>query len=165
MENKITIREVTAEKDVAIFWEQLYAYFKRDIFPNPNAEEREYFLGNEYRNAIREIHSREQDKCHFLFFYRNGRNIGFAMSVIYTSEDGKCFILEFCVYPEYRGNGTGKECAKELLCWAKENGARYAELNYGGDERRLRFWKSRGFVENGVDEYGEPLMILPPESL
>lgn len=41
-------------------------------------------------------------------------------------------------------------------------GARYAELNYGGDERRLRFWKRVGFVENGADEWGEPLMLLPP---
>lgn len=49
-----------------------------------------------------------------------------------------------------------------LLEWAKEHGARYAELNYGGDERRLRFWKRVGFVENGVDEWGEPLMLLPP---
>lgn len=49
-----------------------------------------------------------------------------------------------------------------LLEWAQEHGARYAELNYGGDERRLRFWKRVGFVENGVDEWGEPLMLLPP---
>ena len=70
--------------------------------------------------------------------------------------------MEFCVYPEYRGNGTGKECAKVLLNWAEENGALYAELNYGGNDRRLRFWKCVGFIENGVDEWGEPLMILPP---
>ena len=63
------------------------------------------------------------------------------MPVIYTSEDGKCFVMEYCVYPEYRGNGTGKECAKVLLSWAKGNGALYAELNYGSNDRRLRFWK------------------------
>lgn len=43
-----------------------------------------------------------------------------------------------------------------------ENGARYAELNYGGHERRLHFWESVGFRKNGADEWGEPLMILPP---
>lgn len=69
---------------------------------------------------------------------------------------------EFCVYPEFRGNGTGRACAAVLLDWAKARGARYAELNYGGDERRLRFWRRIGFVENGVDEWGEPLMLLPP---
>ena len=85
------------------------------------------------------------------------------MPVIYTTEDGKCFLMEFCVYPEFRGNGTGKECAKVLLNWAKENGAFYAELNYGGDIRRERFWQSAGFMRNGFDEWGDPLMILPPK--
>ena len=70
--------------------------------------------------------------------------------------------FKFCVYPEFRGNGTGRACAAVLLDWAKARGARYAELNYGGDERRLRFWRRIGFVENGVDEWGEPLMLLPP---
>lgn len=82
--------------------------------------------------------------------------------MIYTSEDGKCFIMEYCVYPEYRGKGMGRECADVLLDWARANGALYAELNYGGNDRRLRFWKSVGFIENGVDEWGEPLMLLPP---
>ena len=84
------------------------------------------------------------------------------MPVIFTSEDGKCFIMEFCVYPEFRGNGTGKECAGVLLDWAKENGALYAELNHGSNQRRRHFWETVGFIENGADEWGEPLMILPP---
>ena len=162
MENQITIREAITENDVALFWEQLHTYYKRDMFPDPNAEERDYFLGDEYRSTMQQIHGRTQDRCYYLFFQRDGQDIGFALPVIYTSEDGKCFIMEYCVYPEYRGNGTGKECAKILLNWAVENGARYAELNYGGNDRRLRFWKSVGFIENGVGEWGEPLMILPP---
>ena len=162
MENQITIREAITDNDVALFWEQLHTYYKRDMFPDPNAEERDYFLGDEYRSTMQQIHDRTQDRCYYLFFQRNGQDIGFVLPVIYTFEDGKCFIMEFCVYPEYRGNGTGKECAKVLLNWAEENGALYAELNYGGNDRRLRFWKSVGFIENGVDEWGEPLMILPP---
>lgn len=163
MENQITIREAVTENDVALFWEQLHTYYKRDVFPDPNAEERDNFLGDEYRSTMQEIHGRPQDRCYYLFFQRNGQDIGFALPVIYTSEDGKCFIMEYCVYPEYRGNGTGKECAKVLLNWAEENGSLYAELNCGGDDRRPRFWKSVGFIENGVDEWGEPLMILPPK--
>ena len=108
------------------------------------------------------LHDRAQDRCRYLFFHRDGQDIGFAMPIIYTTEDGKCFIMEFCVYPEKRGEGTGKECAKVLLEWAKENGALYAELNCSGDERRVRFWESAGFCRNGADEWGEPLMILPP---
>ena len=164
MENPITIREAVTENDAAAFWEQLHMYFKRDIFPDPNDRNREYFLSDsEYRAHVQKIHDRPEDRCFYLFFHRNGQDIGFAMPVIYTSEDGKCFVMEYCVYPEYRGNGTGKHCAKALLDWAKGNGALYAELNYGGDMRRERFWQSLGFVKNGFDEWGEPLMILPPK--
>ena len=162
MENQITIREAVTETDVAAFWEQLHIYNKRDMFLDPDAEERDYFLGDEYRSTMRDIHDRTQDRCYYLFFQRNGQDIGIAIPVIYTTEDGKCFIMEYCVYPEFRGNGTGKECARVLLDWAKEHGALYAELNNGSNERRRHFWESVGFVENGADEWGEPLMILPP---
>ena len=162
MENQITIREAITENDVALFWEQLHTYHKRDIFTAPENEDLDYFLGAEYQDHMMKVRQRPQDHAYFLFFCRGEQDIGFAMPVIFTSEDGKCFIMEFCVYPECRGNGTGKECAKVLLNWAEENGALYAELNYGGNDRRLRFWKSVGFIENGVDEWGEPLMILPP---
>ena len=162
MENQITIREAVTDTDVAAFWEQLHTYHKRDIFPVPNSEDLEYFLGSEYHDHMMQIHSRQQDRCFFLFFHRNGQDIGFALPVIYTTEDGKCFIMEFCVYPEFRGNRTGKECARVLLDWAKEHGALYAELNHGGNERRRHFWETVGFIENGADEWGEPLMILPP---
>jgi len=162
MENQITIREAITENDVALFWEQLHTYYKRDIFTATENEDPDHFLGAEYRDHMMAVRQRPQDRAYFLFFCRDGRDIGFTMPVIFTSEDGKCFIMEFCVYPEYRGNATGKECAKVLLNWAEENCALYAELNYGGNDRRLRFWKSVGFIENGVDEWGEPLMILPP---
>ena len=162
MNNSITIREAVTETDVASFWEQLHTYHKRDIFPGPDREDLEYFLGSAYHDHMMKIYSRPQDRCFFLFFHRNGQDIGFAMPVIFTSEDGKCFIMEFCVYPQFRGNGTGKDCAGVLLGWAKEHGALYAELNHGSNERRQRFWESVGFLSNGADEWGEPLMILPP---
>ena len=162
MENQITIREAVRSTDIAAFWEQLHTYHKRDIFPDPDSEDLEYFLGSEYYDHMMKIHSRPQDRCYYLFFHRDGQDIGFSMPVIFTSEDGKCFIIEYCVYPEFRGNGTGKECARVLLDWAKENGALYAELNHGSNERRRHFWETVGFVENGADEWGEPLMILPP---
>ena len=162
MENQITIREAITETDVAVFWEQLHLYHKRDIFPDPESEDLEHFLGSEYYDHMMKIHSRPQDRCYFLFFLRDGHDTGFAMPVIFTSEDGKCFIMEYCVYPEFRGNGTGKECARVLLDWARENGALYAELNHGSNERRRHFWETVGFIENGADEWGGPLMILPP---
>lgn len=162
MENQTTIREAVTEDEIAYFWEQLYLYFKRDILAGKSIEDLSYFLGSEYHEQMMNLHGRQQDRCFFLFFERGGQDIGFAMPVIYTMEDGKCFIMEFSVYPEHRGNGIGRECARVLLDWASEKGALYAELNYGGDERRERFWQSVGFIQNGSDEWGDPLMILPP---
>ena len=162
MENKITVREAITEKDKAKFWEELSAYFKRDLFPE-DSEDREYFLGSEYREHMEEIHERETDKAYYTFFCRAGEDIGFAVPVIFTSEDGKCFIMEFCVLPQYRGNGTGKDCAAALMDWAYERGSEYFELNSGGHERRERFWGGLGFIQNGHDEWGEALMIMPPK--
>ncbi len=162
MENQITIREAITETDAAAFWEQLHVYYKRDIFPDPTDADGTYFLGEEHRAAVQKVHDRGQDRCYYLFFSRDGQDIGFSMPVIFTSEDGKCFIMEFCIYPEFRGSGTGTACARLLLDWAEKHGAQYAELNYGSNARRRRFWERIGFIENGADEWGEPLMMLPP---
>lgn len=163
MDNQIIIREAVTEADIEVFWAQLYAYYRRDILSDPEDGDREHFLGGEYRSHMQAIHDRPQDRCWYLFFERDGADIGFAMPVIFTSEDGKCFLTDFCVFPEFRGGGTGTQCAQALLRWAKERGAQYAELNYGGDARRKRFWSRIGFLPNGRDEWGEPLMLLPPE--
>lgn len=122
MENRITVREAVTEIEIAAFWEQLYNYYKRDIFPDSVDGEQNHFLGGEYRQHMEIIHKRPQDRCYYLLFYQNEQNVGFAMPVIYTSEDGKCFIMDFCVYPEFRGNGMGKECARALLKWAEKKG-------------------------------------------
>ena len=162
--NSITIYEAKTEANIRRFRAELGAYHTRDIIPgDEDREELSYFLGEEYRGQIEALRTRERDPLHFLFLRREGEEIGFAMPVIYGSEDGKCFLLEFCVYPAFRGNGTGRACAEALLAWAKERGMRYAELNAGSDPRRQRFWGRLGFRPNGADEWGEPLMLLPPE--
>ena len=163
MNDQISIREAITETDVASFWAQLRVYQQRDILPDPEDESLDYFLSEDYRSQVQAVHDRKQNPLYYLFFRRHGQDIGFAMPAIFTTEDGKCFIMEFCVYPQYRGGGTGTQCAQALLRWAKERGAVYAELNYGGDERRQRFWARLGFVPNGADEWGEPLILLPPE--
>ena len=143
MENRITIREAVTENDVAAFLGAASCLSQAGHFsPTPMTDELEYFLGSGYHDRMMKIYSRPQDRCFFLFFQRDGRDIGFAVPVLFTSEDGKCFIMEYCVYPEFRGNGTGRECAGALLDWAKERGALYAELNCGGSERRRHFWKN-----------------------
>ena len=161
MKNEITIREAVTEQEIAFFWAQLRAYFSRDIFPDPDSGEKAHFLDDQYRSHMDALHQR-QDRCRYLFFVRDGADIGFALPVIFTSEDGKCFLCEFCVFPEFRGNGTGTKCGERFLDWARSMGAAYVELNCDTPQRQ-RFWGRLGFRENGVDEWGMPLMMLPPE--
>ncbi len=161
--DKISIREALTETHIEKFWSELHEYHKRDIFPDPEDEDREYFLDDtQYRSHMDKLHRREHDRSRYLFFRRGSADIGFAMAVIYDSEDGKCFLMEFCVFPEYRGKGCGSACAEAFKAWAKENGSKYIELNFDTEHRR-RFWSRRGFVSNGCDEWGVKLMLLPPE--
>ena len=41
---------------------------------------------------------------------------------------------------------------------SKQDGAAYYEINFAKEDS-IRFWKSLGFVENWIDEYGEKLFI------
>lgn len=161
MDKQIIIRELTAPNDIARFWEELYTHFRRDVFPDPEDADLTYVLGPKYRTSIERLHDRETDSLHYLFFQKNGIDIGFAMIVIYTSEDEKCFILEFGVFPDFRGNGTGRFCAAALLEWARERGAAYFALN-ADTEQRQRFWSYSGFRVVGEDEHGLPLLLLEP---
>ena len=162
MDSQITIRELTAPSDIALFWDQLYAYYRRDIFPDPADEELARALGPEFRATIEACHAREANPLRYLFFERGNRQIGFTSTTIYASEDGKCFIADFCVLPEFRGNGTGRACAAALLDWGRACGAAYFELSTFTDRRR-RFWGRVGFRPNGANEWGDPLLLLPPE--
>ena len=162
MKNEITIREAVTEQEIGFFWTQLRAYFSRDIFPDPDSGEKAHFLDNQYRSHMDSLHQRQQDRCYYLLLSRNGADIGLALPVLYHTEDGKCFLCEFCVFPEFRGNGTGTKCGERFLVWARSMGAAYVELNCDTPQRQ-RFWGRLGFRENGVDEWGMPLMLLPPE--
>ena len=101
---------------------------------------------------------RETDKQHMIYFVKDEERIGAASYCIYQSEDGKCFILDYWVFPEYRGNRIGHICFEALELYTKMDGAVYYELN-SEKENSIRFWKSLGFVENGKDEYDMLLLI------
>lgn len=156
MNNEIMVCECIEMTEQERFWKYLKEYFVRDIaFGESDCLE-------EYRQNITALHDRAENPVHYLVFRQNGQEIGFALTVIYQTEDGKQFILEFCVFPEFRGGGTGKRCAAALLSWGRENGAKFAELNAEEDARQ-RFWTYMGFVPNGRDQWGQPLMLLPPQ--
>jgi GNAT superfamily N-acetyltransferase len=101
---------------------------------------------------------RDKDKHHLIYFMKDGKRIGAASYCIYKSEDGKCFILDYWIFEEYRNNNLGHLCFEKLEEVTKRDGATYYEIN-SLKEDSIRFWKSLGFVENGIDEYGEKLFI------
>ena len=152
----IKIEEIPIEK-LSEFWDCHFNYLINDEIIN-DAEAIEYFKGEEYRSILKAHMIRETDKQHMIYFVKDEERIGAASYCIYQSEDGKCFILDYWVFPEYRGNRIGHICFEALEIYTKMDGAVYYELN-SETENSIRFWKSLGFVENGKDEYDMLLLI------
>ena len=114
MNKTIHIREAVTPEEVERFWQELHAYHARDIFPDPAEEDRAYFLDDsQYRAAVQRIHDRDGDRCYYLLFRREGRDIGFALTALYPSEDGKCFVMEDIVLRE--SVGTCIRCGDPLF--------------------------------------------------
>ena len=152
----IWIEEIPAEQ-AGTFWDLHIRYLADDGIVS-DEEDLAYFAGSEYRGILEAHMKRETDRHHLVFFVRDGERIGAASYCTYQSEDGKCFILDFWVFPAFRGNGTGRRCFAALEQYTKANGATYYEINSEKPDS-VRFWKSLGFTENGTDEYGMPLFI------
>ena len=154
--SNITIEEVPVE-GMEEFWKLHIRYLVEDGIIE-DEEDIEYFQGEEYRGILEEYMKREEDRHHMVYFMRDGERIGAASYCTYQSEDGKCFLMDFWVFPAFRGNGTGRLCYEALEQYTKADGAVYYELN-SEKEDSVRFWKSLGYKENGVDEYEMPLFI------
>lgn len=161
----ITIEEI-AKKDLASYWPLHWAYLNRDIFPHitlsapADDEDRAYFSGPEYRGTLERFMDRTPDTAHMVYFVQEGRRIGCAQYVTYKSEDGKCLLMDFWVFPEFRGGGQGHECFYALSAHVASDGASYFEINVS-NERNHRFWQGLGFTDSGHDEHGQPLMHGP----
>lgn len=152
----IQIEEISLE-NINEFWDAHLKYLIEDEFIK-DEESILYFSGRDYRGVLEDHMMRKQDKQHMAYFSRNGKRIGAVSYCTYQSEDGKCFILDFWVFPPFRGNGTGHRCFEVFENHTKNDGAMYYELN-SNKEDSIRFWKSIGFTEGGKDEYGMLLFI------
>ena len=152
----IIIEEIPVER-INEFWEIHIKYLVDDGIIS-DEEDIAYFTGKEYRGILEDHMIRSTDKQHMVYFCRDGERIGAASYCTYQSEDGKCFILDYWVFPQFRGNGTGHRCFEALEQYTKADGAQYYELN-STKENSIRFWKSMGFVENGKDEYDMLLLV------
>lgn len=152
----IEIREIPIA-EIGEFWKEHIKYLTDDGIIR-DEEDIAYFSSEEYRGVIKEHIERDTDKHHLIYFAENDKKVGACSYCIYQSEDGKCFILDFWIFPHFRGSGVGHRCFKALEEHTKNDGAKYYELN-SAKEDSIRFWTSNGFVENGRDEYGEKLFI------
>ena len=141
----ITIEEIPVE-NICEFWDIHLKYLIGDGIIE-DEEDVGYFSGDEYREVIKAHMQRERDRHHMVYFVEEGARIGAAQFNTYQSEDGKCFILDFWVFPGYRGNGTGHRCFSALEDYTAADGAKYYELN-SQKEDSVRFWRSLGFAEN-----------------
>lgn len=150
------IEEIPVE-NVGEFWD-LHIRYLIDDGMITDEEDIAYFNGNEYRGILEAHMMRDTDKQHMVYFKNQGQRIGAASYCTYQSENGKCFVLDFWVFPEHRGNGTGHQCFQALEKHTKMDGATYYVLN-SQKEDSIRFWKSMGFVEHGKDEYDMLLLI------
>ena len=152
----IGIEEIAPEA-LPAFWDAHIRYLIDDGIISDD-EDIAYFSGGEYRGIIEAHMRRERNRHHIAYFLRGGARIGAVSWCIYEDEGGKCFILDFWVFFAFRGNGTGHDCFEALTRYAAADGAEWYELN-SEKEASVRFWKSLGFIENGVDEYDMPLFV------
>ncbi len=153
----IWIEEIPVER-IDEFWSLHMKYLVDDGIIE-DEEDIEYFAGDEYRGIIRSHMIRKCDRHHMVYFVEDGQRIGAAQYNTYQSEDGKCFILDFWVFPAYRGKGKGHACFEALSAYTRADGAKHYEIN-SEKENAIRFWTSLGFVRAGTDEYGMPLFVL-----
>ncbi|HHT45199.1 MAG TPA: GNAT family N-acetyltransferase [Fastidiosipila sp.] len=152
----ISIQEIQVER-IDEFWNIQFQYLMNDKMITTE-DEKAYFQSSKYRDVLKGYMLRTPDKLHMVYFVRDGVRIGASQYCTFKSEDGKCFVLDFWVFPEYRGNGTGHHCFHALNEYTKNDGAKYYALNYAKEESH-RFWLSLGFIDDGVDEYGSSLMV------
>ena len=154
---KIRIEEIPVEH-IEEFW-KIHIPYLLDNGIITDEEDIEYFQSAEYRDIIKTHMLRQIDKHHMIYFVCDGVRIGAAQYNTYQSEDGKCYILDFWVFPEFRGGGTGHRCFAALQQYTAADGALYYEINCT-KENAHRFWLSLGFRDCGVDEDDMPLMQL-----
>ena len=161
----MTIKILHTEDELKKFWIMMDEYMVRDIFPYSSIgrvlsqEDKEWFFSSEYRNALYTLSKRDVDTFFFAFLTMKEEVVGFVYYGTYLSEDGKCFISEYCILPEYRNKGLGKEYFRVLKESEMRRGAKYFELNVS-NERNKGFWEKLGFKNDGFDEHNVMLMKL-----
>lgn len=159
---KMELKMATTSNDFSFFWQKWSAYMCRDILNQQPAdssqrkEEQAWFFSREYHDLLMELFQRKIDQGFVCFFMLDGKYAGFVDYVIYTSEDGKGFILDYCVEKKYRDRGYGSHFFELLQEKMISQGSEYFQLNLS-TAKQEKFWQSKGFFKIGSDEYEDDL--------
>lgn len=157
MENNINLYYAKGNEDIEFFWKKRNEYFSKDIIPNCELGDEltekdiEWFFSKEYKDHIMMLFERNVDPLYIVLINDNYLNIGFMTYIIYNSEDGKCFVLDYCIYQQYRNKGTGKKAFNLLEKDFITKGATYIELNVSNTNNE-RFWISNGFSKTNIKD-------------
>ena len=158
-EKNLEIQVVNSEEEFKLFWDMHYEYMNRDIFPNDELgleiteKEGEWFFSSEYKEHMNKLFLRDIDKAYPILFKKEKEVVGFCMYCTYHSEDGKCFIIDYCILPEFRNDNLGTSFFNKVKEIEVSKGAKYFELNVS-NKRNMNFWLKQGFNFNGIDDYG-----------
>ncbi len=136
------------------FWQLHYKFLVDD--QKIDTEGKKYFSSAQYRDVIKSHMLRSEDRHHMVYFLENGIKIGAAQYCTYQTEDGKCFILDFWLFPQYRAVGRGRRCFSALQAHTKSDGAVYYQLN-SNKPKAIEFWLKNQFKYIGNDQYGQKL--------
>ncbi|MFY8330150.1 GNAT family N-acetyltransferase [Vagococcus carniphilus] len=166
---KYRLEKKTTQAEIDEFWKKKREYEKYDIFPylDETGEELEeiisWFQSSNYYNLIMDLHSNSQKNARtlqFAYIYDGiGEYIGFIMYKIYNLEDGKCFILDFCIEREFRNKSIGTEVFTFFEQYVKKNeDATYIALNVSND-RNKRFLEKQGFVYQKLNTQDDAIYV------
>ena len=149
MSNDLALSIVKNKADVAAFW-KLFDSYINELSVNISLGDDfdlDYFYSDEYRDAIEELRIRDRNPLRILFINKEEEIIGFLMYVTYFDEEGKCFLMEYYIQPNYRNLGYGKSAYLKAENHINDEGALYIELT-PTNESNERFWSSVGFEKS-----------------
>ncbi|WMM23961.1 GNAT family N-acetyltransferase [Tissierella sp. MB52-C2] len=149
MSNSLTLSIVKNKADVTTFW-KLFDSYINELSINASLGDDfdlDYFYSDEYRDAIEELRIRDKNPLRILFINKEEIIIGFLMYVTYFDEDGKCFLMEYYIQPNYRNLGYGNSAYLKAENHINDEGALYIELT-PTNEANERFWSGVGFEKS-----------------
>ncbi|WP_410768947.1 GNAT family N-acetyltransferase [Fontibacillus sp. BL9] len=149
MSKTIQLCLAQSESDIKLFWDTFNNYINELALHVSLVDDfdLDYFHSDEYRDAIEKLRIRTNNPLRKFIVKTEEAVIGFFMYVTYFDENGKCFLMEYYIEPQYRSLGYGSAVFFQAEKSIHEEGASYIELT-PTNEANERFWTKLGFVKS-----------------